>query len=725
MAVAQATHVGRRRVIYGTNVILQVLVVLAVVVAAMYLTRDRWQIDVTSSGINSLSPRTQQLLHNLKQDVRITAVYTVLSQYDELAQKRRDAVQSLLRLYESTGGRHITADVIDPMKDRGRFVAVLQRLTQKPEYANSAKGHVAALDAFTPLDARVQSVIDQHMQTIQAALAGDPALQQSVLAEVAQQLGRLGEQTGNINTTIKDLVGQEIPLYGKAVDELRTYLQALTSWSNAIDDWVAKKSSSAKVPAGARDAITQLNSDLAAVMPDVNALLKQIADLKPPKLEELAQKLNRWPNNPPIVVETDEAAEVLTFAEVWPFRNDQSAPPPADGDTREFKGEEAISSAILRLTQKERTAVIFTRWGGVSPITPDFSQFNPQTREMPHAPFGMLNKLLQDENFITLDWDVQTQPEPPDPNGAARKVYVILPPAPPPQSDPRNPAPTPGISPDDIAKVEKAIGTSGLALFLTGASDQAVGGSGTYEYADYLRDTWGLDVQFRQIVMAFAPSPDSPDLYMPRRPPVILATGDRTMGLRLGDSAITEPLGGSTVGLYAACPILETEKAPEGVKRTVLMRVADTKDVWAVSDLPTLATDLRANRGTQPATNDRRPPFPVAVAAEHGQQRVVVIASVPFAADDMLQAPGGYAVVGGNLVAYPAYPGNADLFINSIHWLTGNADRISVGARHTQVPRLDKLQEGFWLDFWHVFLVGIWPGVMLLIGGGVWLFRRR
>ena len=53
------------------------------------------------------------------------------------------------------------------------------------------------------------------------------------------------------------------------------------------------------------------------------------------------------------------------------------------------------------------------------------------------------------------------------------------------------------------------------------------------------------------------------------------------------------------------------------------------------------------------------------------------------------------------------------------------ADRIAVGPRRSDVPRLDKLTEGGMAQFCRVLLVGIWPGLALLAGAGVWLLRRR
>jgi hypothetical protein len=114
----------------------------------------------------------------------------------------------------------------------------------------------------------------------------------------------------------------------------------------------------------------------------------------------------------------------------------------------------------------------------------------------------------------------------------------------------------------------------------------------------------------------------------------------------------------------------------------------------------------------------------LALAATKEDQRIVVFGSEQFAADGVAQAQAlGFA--GGALVQYLVYPANTELFINTLHWLTQEADRISVGAQRSEIPRLDDLKDGFWLNFWQVFLVVVWPALALVVGGGVWFVRRR
>jgi hypothetical protein len=102
---------------------------------------------------------------------------------------------------------------------------------------------------------------------------------------------------------------------------------------------------------------------------------------------------------------------------------------------------------------------------------------------------------------------------------------------------------------------------------------------------------------------------------------------------------------------------------------------------------------------------------------------VVVFGSQVFAADEVAQA-NAVQQVGNHYVVGPAYPANADLFINALHWLTGEADRIAVGPRRGDLPRLSGLNET-WAGILPWFLVGVWPALALVAGVGMWVVRRR
>ncbi len=730
MAVTQGTEVGRRRAYYGTNVVLQIVMVTLVVVGAVYLAQGalRGQLDLTRRGVNSLTPRTLQLLGHLKQDVKIVAIYTVLSKYDERAQKRQTTVQDLLDLYEANGHGHITADVIDPMKDRGRMVAVLNRLRDKPAYKDEAAAHIQALTDFSDLSQQISDLVAQQIAEVDRLSSANPELRDTFFLDINQELQRIQRQGERTAEELRTLQAGDMPAYGRAIETVRNYLQAVSTYFEAFGNWVAKNASlvSGLGEAG-EDFVNQARMRYDEMREQIGTLLTQTAELERTKLEDLADQLNRWANAPPILVEADDEALVLPFAEVWPFRMNANVPLPADGDEREFAGEQAVSSAILRLTQKERTAVVFTRYGGESPIVPDFSRMQSM-RRIPRAPFGELNELLEQENFITHDWDVKTDKAVPKIEDASRRVYVVFPPTPPVQTDPRRPPAEGPIAPEDVQLIIDAVKESGRAIFLASWSPPPQGPmpvGGRYEFGDYLKNNWGVEVKHKYIVLPFAPSMDDPELFLATQLTQGMIIGGED--LRFTDHPISAPLRALPAGFRMACPlqIVPAEEFPEGVDVEPIVLVRETDSVWAIEDVMRLNADFQRRQGTYPRDDDIRPPFPVAVSAEREEDgRLVVFASEQFAADSVLGMQ-GLMQVGNSLALYARFPANADLFMNAIHWLTDNSNRISVGVRGTDVPRLSRLEEGPALEFWRVFLMAIWPALALVVGGGVWLFRRR
>jgi hypothetical protein len=253
-----------------------------------------------------------------------------------------------------------------------------------------------------------------------------------------------------------------------------------------------------------------------------------------------------------------------------------------------------------------------------------------------------------------------------------------------------------------------------------------------------LREQWGVDVLYRYIAMVFVPSPQDAEKFLPIN---ALQRGTSPVELRIPaqasftDAEITAPLGSSQGVLSLVSPLRLLDE-PAAVTHVPLVRVPATERVWALRDLQQLQQALQEEQGVRPSadaatlsaastpTGDVLAPFPVAVAATNdADQKLVLISSTDFASDQYAQAM-GLGQSGGQLVSYPLYPANRDFFINCLHWLTGNANRIAVGPQRGTLPVLDQLEQDD-EPMIAAFIVGVWPALALLAGGVVWLFRRR
>jgi len=732
MAVSTPITATQRRLLYGANVAVAVVLVVAVVGIAVWLAGQYGgRADLTSSRVNSLSSRTVGLLGGLDQDITITGLYTVLSEYQQYAQKRQDHVRDLLDLYESFGRGRVATAMIDPMKEQDKVAALLQRLREKPAYKDEAAPHEEALNKFPDLNTAVSGLAEGDLAQFKSFAEADARMKRvREFIIVANNLALLGREAQGVAADVEELLAGDVPRYGRAVSAVREYLGQVQTYLRDAQRWMS----------GDGAALPDLMPDVQAffrtaqeryqpVLDQVAALLKETEGLKQVQLEEVYDTLSQWGTQPPILVETESEARVLSLNDVWPYRAG-GGPAPPDGDPRDFAGEQAVSSAILQLTQAEKTAVVFTRFGGESPIRPDFSRMNRMMMDIPRAPYQVLNAQLEKANFVTEDWDVATQNEPPDVEDAGHTIYVVFPPEPPPQPNPMQPSPQTGITDAQKQAILEAVSESGMAIFLAGWSQPTVrfmSSGPPYEFADYLESAWGVKLRYDRLTIRFVPARHDHTLKEPAYGNPQLWGFLDPRAIELADHSITRPIRALGAAFFNAAPleILEGDEKPPGVSVDALVVVGDTEDVWAVADRLQLEGDLRKDLGTRPREADMAAPFPLAVAAMNEQgQKVVMFSSVMFAADAIAQSR-SLAVTGTALQAVQNFPANTDLFVNALHWLTGEADRIAVGPRQSDVPRLDKLTEGGMAQFCRVLLVGIWPGLALLAGAGVWLLRRR
>lgn len=717
---------------YGTNVLLTVLLASAVTVMAVWAAgRVGGRMDLSSAGRNSLSPRTVQLLNALDTKVTITSTYTsVLKDLDKVGEKHRKMVADLLDLYETSGGAKVSTSLVDAVKSPSEGRALLKRLVEKPDYKDEAKPHEEAIKTFPALMQRVAALINSENEGISALARDDPGLGSiSMISAVQNELNGIQQNAIDAQEQIKRQLEGEIPRFGAAVEQSRKALTGAKTSLNAAQNWMSGEAAQiAKISETSRTFFKNAPTRYKELISAIEAELTKTGDLKPVKFEELYNSL-KTPNC--ILIETEKEAAVIPQYEVFVSRGDRSAPPQQDGDTTEFNGETAISSTILKLTQKTKTGVVFVRHGGQPMLRPDFNNMNLQMmRELPRAPFGMVNEIMGKENFAIEEWDVAAAPAPPELKDASKIIYVVFPPSPP-EGNPMMRQQQMGMTPEQKQAVLDAVRKSGMAIFMAGWSPPRSRFDPTkapYEYNDYLKSTWGIDVKSDFLAMQFGPAPEDPALRYPkvmRENQFLIAS--ESHALSPTEHEIIKPLQTTPFGLDMVCP-LELPKAgsqPAGVKLAAIVEVPQSDDLWAFSNFDRIEKDLQSRHGTIRYPDDYKSSFPVAVAATNDQnQRAVIFASDSFMADSLLRI-GELVQVGGQLAVASKFPGNGDLFINSLHWLSGDANRISVGPAKSDVPRLDGLKEGTTANFLRAFIVGIWPACAGLVGLVVWTLRRK
>jgi hypothetical protein len=727
MAV-DAAVANKRRFLFGLKSVVDLVLGVAVVGFAVWASgRYGGQIDLSSGGVNSLSPRTVKLLEGLDQDITITGMFTLIaSDIRPHAEKRYEYVSDLLDLYESTGGARVTTYMIDKEMDPQPARALLDRLAAKPEYQHEAEPYKALLEQFPEIEQQLAPLAQDEVSRIGQLLLDDPALESvRELPVIERNFKTILEEGEATRREVDRFMSADIPLQGQALNVIGVQLDQAAKAMKIAQDWMTREGAklvgispeSAQYFAGA-------GVRYAGLIAQIEALKEKSTGLEPLQLEQIYRQLE---GGQVVVVETPDAVSVVPQDDVWPARTDGGQG--EDGDRREFAGEQGVSSAILRMTQKERTGVVFVRYAGGPLLTPEMPQL-PQMMQQrpPEAPYESIDAAMQKENFVTAEWNVEAEPSPPVLEDVARTVFVVFPPTPPGPQSLQNPAGAKSISEEQKQAVLSAVGESGMAVFLVGWQPPAMpfgGAGGAYAYGEYLTQNWGIEPQSGALTIQFMLNPRKQETFVPlnmRNPTLLTSDAFEWTGHPIANALKSLP-----GALASALPlrILTGETAPEGVTLEPIIRLKTSDAVWAVMDIQRLQTDFQQHEGTRRYDDDTLPPFPLAVAGTNAAgQRIVVISSEQFIANPVLSAA-QLMFVGGGIAQVQLYPANRDLFINTLHWLTGDAERIAVGPRRGNVPRLDKLEDGPVAEFTKVFLVGIWPGVVLIAGAVVWFTRRR
>ncbi|MGB2987625.1 MAG: Gldg family protein, partial [Phycisphaerae bacterium] len=377
MRPVSAVTAGRRFLV-GTNVIVATLLVVGVVVVAQliaYRLPSRW--DMTSSGVNSLNEGSENLLRSLDTGIRLTSLYFETDREEEDQPRYRRAAQDLLGLYEATNRAKVRTEWINPLKDHEKFRKLLARLREKASFKEEIEGYQARLDEYAEvLDPKVRDLVQSELDEIAAmgGAIGESSTQASI-APVEDVFARLNGTFESTRQRIDALTYGDNLQYSAAVNELGRLYRDVSKWLTDIGKYGAEQAQrDTGLSAEQAEFLREAGNRYAEVVAAIEEETTKLQDLEPLEFDELAAQLA--PTTNPILVETEDDAMVVDFSSVWPPL-DQNMGPRAGFEKRAFKGEEKLTSAILRATHKEQTAVVFVRYGGTPLFMGGFMRGQP------------------------------------------------------------------------------------------------------------------------------------------------------------------------------------------------------------------------------------------------------------------------------------------------------------------------------------------------------------
>lgn len=708
-----------RRMLIGTNVAVMIVIVVALVgvlQAIAYSVPGR--LDMTSSRVNSLSEGTAALLRNLDADVRITSFYFKTDLEDEDQPRYRRAVDDLLGLYQSTNRSRIRTDWINPLSDHEKKKRFVAEMRDHPAFRDELAAHNERIEHYRKvLDPRMREVLHNELEAI-AAAAGpvQDAAVQKTLGPVEDLLNKWNRDLETARTGIESILTPDNPQDATAVRELKNIYR---EFSKVLNDVAAYGKEAARRSAGLPPAVTDFLANAGQRYAEIVALIdaEQTAlnELKPLKLSDVLGALTH--NGNAIVVASPLDVRVVDFSTVWPPIDDNRRGGQAFKD-RAFKGEEKLTSAILRATHREQTGVIFVRFGGQPLFFGGFMEGQPP------ALLAQLKAHLEDLNFIIEEWDLKTSDTPPamDPK-PTKSIYVVLKPSPPDPMMRGQPNQDTPFGESHRKALMSAIEASGRAFFIGGwyPGPQGPGGMilpipATYEFNEFLNGEFGVSVDTSALLGQFVSIQPGQYGVLPRDPWYAMRR------VQLGEHDIVRGLGTQPMFLPFCAPLNIAPTPPPGVEihRLVILPKAD--GLWGIKNLNAYEEQQGKQGFLSKAEGDLEGPFDLAVAAIKGNTKIVAISSRDFIADQVAFAIAP-ALTSSGLVLRMRNPGNLSLMVNALHWLNDNTQYLNVG-RPIDLAVLNIPSSGT-VRAVQVLTMVIWPALALACGGAVWWVRRR
>jgi len=708
-----------RRWIFGTNVAVMIAAAAAVLVVVNWLgQRVHVGVDLTATGANSVSQRTRRLLTDLKGTVRLTSLYMV-TDLTPGEQKYLDRVQDLFWLYQRANPGKIEIENINQLKEQDKVARLLGRLKEK--YQDESEKHRKLIDEFETLATELAKTFEEDRTAFRAlfeaneSLAKDPDFRNLSTHLFVQLAKGLQRAQANVRTFLE----LDISRYDRAVDEIKGEYEQVQQFLPQVVKWLRDKA--VKLPGvdeDGRKIFEQIAGKYDTLIKKLEKGLEATQDLPKLELTEIAGKLKR--RN--IVVETEKRAKVIPFSDVWrrrqqDFMSMDREDPAHPEKTYTFHGEAAVSSAILQLTQAEKTAVVFVRFGGNSPITGGFQP--PMGYSQPE--YGIAARRLREANFVVQDWDLAAGDSlPTTDEKIKRRVFVLLHPEearPNTRMPPQMRMPPPRFSAENAKTVREKIGESGRLVILAGymrprqRSMFMPRSSDKYEWADYL-SKWGLRCRAQQFIIQ----------GMSRAPGEWVRPSPVVTELDPLDHPIAKAIRGLPMAFAWSAPLEKMDPLPQGVTVTPLVRVAKTEDVWAVGDMSRLQRELN-NGFYRKHEDDVASPLPVAMACTNEKGgKAVVVSSFEFAKDQWATAQA--MLERGRYRIREPFPGNAELLLNAIFWLNDNENQIGAGPRSGSARRIGHIGASA-LTGWRWTAWAVWPFMALVAGTVVWFIRRR
>jgi hypothetical protein len=206
-----------------------------------------------------------------------------------------------------------------------------------------------------------------------------------------------------------------------------------------------------------------------------------------------------------------------------------------------------------------------------------------------------------------------------------------------------------------------------------------------------------------------------------QRMPIVFVTR------QYGDHPLARPLQSLPSLLSPIVPVQTSQE--KGYTLTPLIPIPRTPTSWgetnvndALQGKPAQFNAGTGAEGGDLSNTDQSPLYAGAAVDKKDGGRLVALGSLQFAMNQILEIPDQSMLKRGVVVAQ--FPGNAELFENSIFWLAKMDSMLAISPEALQISRIEPMGQGQ-LAFWRWgLLIVLLPLGVVVAGMGVYLKRR-
>lgn len=696
MADNKTTKTGstqaQRRLRFGLNVTVAVAAAIVLVVLVNWISyRQYIRIDLTATRQYSLSPQTEMVLKSLDQDYRIVALLREDSAY---LQRASDLVDEYGRY-----GKHVSVEHINPGLDiaqRDRFQRqLLERFTDELEPVRTAVE--AGRETMAKVGEQVAAVLPALKEVAESPELADGQIKQFTQSVMAA-FKRIESELAAADETLETAVNDPLPDYDKARSDAMAVLQqldqgVLTVAIERFKKFADQSTTPRTIANGLLGVVKQLEVSQQTAL---STLSKLQSVLPTERYNKVRSDLAR---SQAVVVLGPEQVRVIAATDLFREPDPQTVQQTGEPELRS-QVEEKLTGALVSMSLDQSPMVVFVSSSQRPAIGPG-------------GEYEQVAQRLRNINFDVQAWNPagrhspmggMTPPGPaPQPGPGQRAIWIILPQPP---DNPMNPMANMGGGKQAIADhltQRLAAGDAAMVIF----SFNPMAGMAETDPLVQIAQTWGITPQLDRVIMS--------EVQLPNRQTQASAQINITHWPEV--LPITKALSGMPALLLQASPLVLEQSDASAVTRYPLIEATGER-MWAARNIRSAQDAQQAK--FDPAQAAER--FVVGAAAQQDDQRLIVVADPAWASDTITTygalGPGSADVFGA------AFPGNSELFVNSVYWLAGLDQLIAASPRTQDIRRIQAMSDTVLSVYQWAMLAGM-PAVVLAAGLGVWFVRRR